>query len=67
MDCKILVPEDFVLNIVSNSGTRKRYEQYAFNDYVDVSIDFVSTSPAFKRSIHYIPYTNTQHTSTLQG
>ena len=38
MDCKILVPEDFVLNIVSNSRTRKRYEQYAFNDYVDVSI-----------------------------
>ena len=37
MDCKILVPEDFVLNIVSNSKIRARYSQYTFNDYVDVS------------------------------
>lgn len=33
-ECKILVPEDFVLNLVSNPKVRDKYQQYTFGDYV---------------------------------
>lgn len=33
-DCRVLVPEDFVLNILSKSSRRERYQLFAFNDHV---------------------------------
>lgn len=32
--CNILVPEDFVLSILSKSALREKYQQFAFSDYV---------------------------------
>ena len=36
-DCNILVPEDFVLGMLTKSNHRERYQQFAFTDYVKVS------------------------------
>ena len=32
--CHELVPEDFALDLVSNPTLRKKYQQFAFTDYV---------------------------------
>ena len=32
--CNILVPEDFVVSLVTNPALRSRYQQYAFSDYI---------------------------------
>ncbi|KAF0296934.1 putative E3 ubiquitin-protein ligase ariadne-2 [Amphibalanus amphitrite] len=32
--CNILVPEDFVVSLVTKPGLRSRYQQYAFADYI---------------------------------
>ncbi|XP_054710603.1 potential E3 ubiquitin-protein ligase ariadne-2-like [Uloborus diversus] len=32
--CSLLVPEDFVLNIVNKSSLREKYQQFSFSDYV---------------------------------
>ena len=37
-DCEILVPEDFVLNIVTNPKIRDKYQEFSFQDFVRVSI-----------------------------
>ena len=37
-DCDILVPEDFVLNIVKDSKQRDKYMNNTFSDYVNVSV-----------------------------
>ena len=34
--CNILVPEDFVQNILTNSNLRDKYQEYAFKDHVKV-------------------------------
>ncbi|XP_014678007.1 PREDICTED: protein ariadne-2-like [Priapulus caudatus] len=34
-DCNLLVPEDFVLDTVLKPEMREKYQQYAFNDYVE--------------------------------
>ncbi|XP_055933072.1 potential E3 ubiquitin-protein ligase ariadne-2-like [Argiope bruennichi] len=33
-DCNLLVPEDFVLNILNKSSLREKYQQFSFSDYV---------------------------------
>ncbi|KAK6621991.1 putative E3 ubiquitin-protein ligase ariadne-2 [Polyplax serrata] len=33
-DCEVLVTEDFVLNLLTRSSTRKKYQEFAFRDYV---------------------------------
>lgn len=33
-DCNILVPEDFVLSVLSKSNRREKYQQFVFSDYV---------------------------------
>eukprot|EP00918_Siedleckia_nematoides_P001583 GHVU01003721.1.p1 GENE.GHVU01003721.1~~GHVU01003721.1.p1 ORF type:complete len:501 (-),score=60.13 GHVU01003721.1:999-2501(-) len=34
-DCEVLVPEDFVLNIVVNSRVKEKYQDFTFNDQVN--------------------------------
>jgi hypothetical protein len=41
-DCDILVPEDFVLNLVKDSKLRDKYIDNTFSDYVNVSSCMVS-------------------------
>lgn len=36
--CDVLVPEDFALSLLTKSSFREKYQQYAFHDYVKVSI-----------------------------
>ena len=36
-DCCVLVPEDFVLQIVTNPKIRDKYQEFCFRDYVNVS------------------------------
>ncbi|KAL1477163.1 hypothetical protein MTO96_035963, partial [Rhipicephalus appendiculatus] len=38
--CNILVPEDFVLSLLSKSVLREKYQQFMFSDYVRVSGSF---------------------------
>ncbi|KAJ8867013.1 hypothetical protein PR048_032875 [Dryococelus australis] len=33
-DCKVLAPEDFVLNLLARPNLRDKYQQFAFRDYV---------------------------------
>uniref|UniRef100_T1JEH0 RBR-type E3 ubiquitin transferase n=1 Tax=Strigamia maritima TaxID=126957 RepID=T1JEH0_STRMM len=33
-DCRILVPEDFALNVLTRSNRREKYQQFVFSDYV---------------------------------
>ena len=40
-DCEILVPEDFVLNIVTNPKIRDKYQEFSFQDFVRVSFETV--------------------------
>ncbi len=35
-DCDILVPEDFVLKVVTNPKVRDKYMEYTFDDHVEV-------------------------------
>lgn len=42
-DCNLLVPEDFVLDTVSKPELREKYQQYAFNDYVEVKHELKCT------------------------
>jgi len=35
MDCNVLVPEDFVMKVVTIPKLRERYTAYTFNDYVE--------------------------------
>ncbi len=37
-DCEILVPEDFVLNVVTNLKIRDKYQEFSFRDFVRVSV-----------------------------
>lgn len=32
--CEVLVPEDFVLSLLTKSNMRDRYQNFAFRDYV---------------------------------
>ncbi|RWS21141.1 protein ariadne-2-like protein, partial [Leptotrombidium deliense] len=32
--CRVLVPEDFALNILTKTSLREKYQQFAFSDYV---------------------------------
>ena len=36
-DCDILIPEDFVLKVVSNHKLRDKYQEFSFGDFVEVS------------------------------
>ena len=35
-DCDVLIPEDFVLNTVTNPKLRDKYQEYCFSDFVKV-------------------------------
>ena len=37
-DCNILVPEDFVLSLLTNPKLRDRYQECTFRDHVKVTI-----------------------------
>ena len=35
-DCNVLMPEDFVLRIITNPRMRDKYQEYGFRDHVKV-------------------------------
>ena len=35
--CNILVPEEFVLQLVTRPDLRHKYQRFSFSDHVDVS------------------------------
>ena len=35
-DCNVLMPEDFVLRIITNPRWRDKYQEYGFRDHVKV-------------------------------
>ena len=37
-DCNVLMPEDFVLSIVTNPRLRDKYQEYGFRDHVKVGV-----------------------------
>ena len=41
MKCNILVPEDFVINIVRDHKIRDRYQEFCFRDYVKVKLSLL--------------------------
>lgn len=57
-DCSLLVPEDFVLGILTKSSHRERYQQFAFTDYVKVSSTPLTLSLPFMIVLRVTTFTN---------
>lgn len=54
--CNILVPEDFVQNILTNSNLRDKYQEYAFKDHVKVKYFLEKTDKASMNLIMYLSF-----------
>ena len=59
--CNVILPEDMVLDLITKSQIREKYQRFAFQDYVNVSMQIPCLSPLLFRC----PYATVLYAESL--